>query len=126
MCVGGVGKGWSGVGGKSRCRIDDPCFTFHFIPNSYIHTPTYTLTYTAAAKALLDRDDMDAEQIAKKAMEIAAEICVYTNNNFVTEVVDGKEGGAGAGGGDKDAKEGKEATKEGGASSKKEKEKKKE
>ena len=73
---------------------------------------------------MLDRDDMDAEQIAKKAMEIAAEICVYTNNNFVTEIVDGKEGGAA--GGDKDAKEGKEATKEGGASSKKEKEKKKE
>ncbi|TFJ87554.1 hypothetical protein NSK_000905 [Nannochloropsis salina CCMP1776] len=43
----------------------------------------------AAAKALLDREDMDAEQIAHKAMSIAAEICVYTNNNFVTEVVGG-------------------------------------
>ena len=40
----------------------------------------------AAAKALLDRDDMDAEAIALKAMTIAADICVYTNHNFVTEV----------------------------------------
>jgi ATP-dependent HslUV protease subunit HslV len=29
--------------------------------------------------ALLDRDDMDAEEIARKAMAIAADICVYTN-----------------------------------------------
>jgi HJR/Mrr/RecB family endonuclease len=34
---------------------------------------------------------MDAEQIAHKAMSIAAEICVYTNNNFVTEVVGGEK-----------------------------------
>jgi ATP-dependent HslUV protease subunit HslV len=40
---------------------------------------------------LLDRDDMDAEQIAHKAMSIAAEICVYTNNNFVTEVIGGEK-----------------------------------
>ena len=41
----------------------------------------------AAAKALLDRDDMDAEKIAKKAIGIAADICVYTNNNFVIETL---------------------------------------
>ncbi len=34
---------------------------------------------------------MDAEEIAHKAMSIAAEICVYTNNNFVTEVIDGSK-----------------------------------
>ena len=39
----------------------------------------------AAARALIDRDDMDARQIAEKAMGVAAEICVYTNNNFVIE-----------------------------------------
>ncbi len=39
----------------------------------------------AAARALIDRDDMDAEAIARKAMEIAADICVYTNNNVVVE-----------------------------------------
>ncbi len=39
----------------------------------------------AAARALYDRDDMDAESIARKAMEIAAKICVYTNDNIVVE-----------------------------------------
>ena len=39
----------------------------------------------AAASALIDRDDMDAESIARKAMSIAADICVYTNNNIVVE-----------------------------------------
>src|SRR6185503_712564 len=38
----------------------------------------------AAARALID-GDMDAESIARKAMAIAAEICVYTNNNVIVE-----------------------------------------
>lgn len=38
----------------------------------------------AAARALADTD-MDAEAIARKAMAIAAEICVYTNNNLTLE-----------------------------------------
>jgi ATP-dependent HslUV protease subunit HslV len=38
----------------------------------------------AAARALLDTD-MDAEAIARKAMSIAADICVYTNRNLVVE-----------------------------------------
>jgi len=42
---------------------------------------TYAL---AAAKALVDTD-ADAEAIARKAMAIAAEICVYTNNNVTLE-----------------------------------------
>lgn len=42
----------------------------------------------AAARALLDRDDMDAEAIARKAMKIAADICVYTNENIVVETID--------------------------------------
>ena len=41
----------------------------------------------AAARALYDTD-RDAEEIARKAMEIAAEICVYTNGNFVVETLD--------------------------------------
>ncbi|MCB2102529.1 MAG: ATP-dependent protease subunit HslV, partial [Rhodobacterales bacterium] len=39
----------------------------------------------AAARALVDRDDMDAEAIARRAMAIAADICVYTNGNVVLE-----------------------------------------
>jgi ATP-dependent HslUV protease subunit HslV len=38
----------------------------------------------AAARALMDTD-MDAETIARRAMAIAAEICVYTNGNLVVE-----------------------------------------
>ena len=39
----------------------------------------------AAARALLDRNDMDAEAIALRAMEITAGICVYTNNTVTIE-----------------------------------------
>lgn len=38
----------------------------------------------SAAKALLENTKLDAKEIATKAMEIAAKICIYTNNNFVT------------------------------------------
>ena len=40
----------------------------------------------AAAKALLD-SDLDAEAIARKAMAIAADICIYTNNNVTLEQI---------------------------------------
>jgi len=40
----------------------------------------------AAARALIDeRTELDAEQIARKAMKIAADICVYTNGNLTVE-----------------------------------------
>jgi ATP-dependent HslUV protease subunit HslV len=38
----------------------------------------------AAARALLETD-FSAEDIARKAMGIAADICVYTNNNIIVE-----------------------------------------
>ncbi len=41
----------------------------------------------AAARALIDRDDMDARAIAEKAMSIAAGICVYTNANLTIEAL---------------------------------------
>jgi ATP-dependent HslUV protease subunit HslV len=41
----------------------------------------------AAARALMDTD-LDAEVIARKAMAIAAEICVYTNGNLVVETLE--------------------------------------
>ena len=41
----------------------------------------------AAAKALMD-GPLGAEDIARKAMAIAAEICVYTNTNVVLEALD--------------------------------------
>jgi ATP-dependent HslUV protease subunit HslV len=38
----------------------------------------------AAARALL-ASDLSAEEIAKRAMKIAADICIYTNDNIVIE-----------------------------------------
>ena len=40
----------------------------------------------AAGRALLKNTDMDAEQIAREAMLIASDICVFTNSNIVVEV----------------------------------------
>ena len=40
----------------------------------------------AAAKVLMDTN-MSAEEIAKKAVETASEICVFTNNNISCEKI---------------------------------------
>ena len=39
-----------------------------------------------AARALIDTD-LDAEEIVRKAMKIAADICVYTNENITIESI---------------------------------------
>jgi ATP-dependent HslUV protease, peptidase subunit HslV len=41
----------------------------------------------AAARALMD-GDMEAEDICRKAMKIAADLCVYTNENLTVETLD--------------------------------------
>ncbi len=41
----------------------------------------------AAAKALMKNTKLDAKSIATKAMEIASDICVFTNTNYVIEEV---------------------------------------
>ena len=41
----------------------------------------------AAARALLDNTDLGAEVIVKKSLEIAGELCIYTNQNHVVEVL---------------------------------------
>lgn len=45
---------------------------------------TYAL---AAARALLPMEALDAEVIARRAMEIAADICVFTNRNVTVEML---------------------------------------
>lgn len=42
----------------------------------------------AAARALMEQDGLSAEELARKAMTIAADICVYTNHNFTIEKLD--------------------------------------
>jgi ATP-dependent HslUV protease subunit HslV len=41
----------------------------------------------AAARALIDVDGLDAETIARKAMAVAASICVYTNEKVLIETL---------------------------------------
>ena len=40
----------------------------------------------AAAKVLMD-SEMSAEDIAKKSIKVASEICVFTNNNITLEKI---------------------------------------
>lgn len=41
----------------------------------------------AAARALVDQDGMDAEAVVRRSLEIAAEICVYTNTQITIEAL---------------------------------------
>nr|WP_315208984.1 ATP-dependent protease subunit HslV [uncultured Albidiferax sp.] len=42
----------------------------------------------SAAKALLDNTELSASQIVKKSLEIAGELCIYTNMNHIIETLD--------------------------------------
>ena len=42
----------------------------------------------AAARALIAYSSLDAEDIAKRALEIAADICIYTNQNLIFEAIE--------------------------------------
>lgn len=42
----------------------------------------------SAARALVDIKELDAEEIVKKSMKIAADLCVYTNSNIVIETIE--------------------------------------
>ena len=43
--------------------------------------------YALAAAKVLMETDMTAEEIAKKSLKVASDICVFTNNNITTEKV---------------------------------------
>ncbi len=42
----------------------------------------------SAARALLDHTDLPPAEIVKKALTIAADLCIYTNQNHVIEVLE--------------------------------------
>ncbi len=42
----------------------------------------------AAARALVAETDLEAPEIARKAMEVASQICVYTNSNINVETLE--------------------------------------
>jgi len=41
----------------------------------------------ASAKALLRETDKEAEDIVRISLQIASEICIYTNNNIIIETI---------------------------------------
>ena len=41
----------------------------------------------AAARALLEHTELGAGEIAERAMRIAGEICIYTNQNLIVEEI---------------------------------------
>jgi ATP-dependent HslUV protease subunit HslV len=43
----------------------------------------------AAARALLDHTDMSAEEVARTALQIAADLCIYTNSNITLYSIQG-------------------------------------
>ena len=45
----------------------------------------------AAARALLDSTELGAEEIVKRALTIAGDLCIYTNQQHVIEVLEGGE-----------------------------------
>jgi len=42
----------------------------------------------AAARALLEATELDAETIVRRSLGIAAELCIYTNQNIVVETLE--------------------------------------
>jgi ATP-dependent HslUV protease subunit HslV len=42
----------------------------------------------AAAKALLDNTELDAEEIVKRALAIAGDLCIYTNQQHTIETLE--------------------------------------
>ena len=42
----------------------------------------------AAARALLENSQLDAESIVRKSLSIAADLCIYTNHQVVVETLD--------------------------------------
>ena len=42
----------------------------------------------SAARALAENTDLDAEEVVRKSLAIAADICVYTNANIVIEALE--------------------------------------
>jgi ATP-dependent HslUV protease subunit HslV len=42
----------------------------------------------SAARALLENTQMDAESIVRKALSIAADLCIYTNHQIIVETLE--------------------------------------
>ena len=55
-----------------------------YLASSILMMPS---NFALAAARGLQETDLNAEEIARKAMAIASDICVYTNGNLTVEVI---------------------------------------
>ena len=51
----------------------------------------FYVIFAAAARALLGIPELSSEEVAKRAMDIASDMCVYTNKNFMVETMIAEE-----------------------------------
>ena len=42
----------------------------------------------SAARALLENTELDPESIVRKSLDIAGDLCIYTNHNLIVEAID--------------------------------------
>jgi ATP-dependent HslUV protease subunit HslV len=42
----------------------------------------------SAARALLENTELDPEQLVRKSLEVAADLCIYTNRNLIIETLE--------------------------------------
>jgi ATP-dependent HslUV protease subunit HslV len=42
----------------------------------------------SAARALVENSDLDPAEVVRKSLQIASELCIYTNQNFTIEVLE--------------------------------------
>ena len=84
-----------------KCQPNLPVFLQNFRNYSYIISGTGDVlepegdvigigsggNYALAAGKVLMDTNMSAEEVAKKSIEVASEICVFTNNNIKIEKI---------------------------------------
>jgi ATP-dependent HslUV protease subunit HslV len=64
-------------------------------PDGVVAVGSGGLYALSAARALMRlENDMDPEEVARRAMDVAAELCVYTNKNYTIEVLNTRQGQA--------------------------------
>jgi ATP-dependent HslUV protease subunit HslV len=83
-----VGSGSPYALGKCYSRMEQlfyDCFSYIFPGDSDLPS-----SVVAAARALMGVEDMTAEEVADRAMNIAASMCVHTNTNFLVHTLEDK------------------------------------
>jgi hypothetical protein len=69
----------------------------------YIHTYIHTYIRNIAVQ------ELSAEEVARKAMKIASDVCIYTNHNHIVEILDCATATKDAATATKDEKEGQKS-----------------